>query len=131
MIMLSYVNARALHLVGQIVIVFLVVTVVTFVGLRLYVGYSNESRITTLEQQLDILTKRLESEARDRQASDDEFRKALYGDIEPKVTANTAANEKNQQRGSIVIFPTWYQNRDKQLDDRLRALERWRVQMER
>ncbi len=129
--MLSTSNSRALRLVGQIAVVFIVVTVVTFVGLRLYVGYSNESRITILEQQLDILTKRLESEARDRQASDDEFRKALYGDIEPKVTANTVANEKNQQRGEIIMFPTWYQNRDKQLDDRLRALERWRAQMER
>lgn len=125
--MASIKTERAMRFTGSIVLVFTVVTLMAYVGLRLYVGYGVEARERANAQQIEILHNRLESIDRDHTARYNELEAVLFGNIQPKVDQRQAQPAKPRQ----TRIEIWQLNRDKELRERIRQLERWRYEMER
>lgn len=124
--MASLRTERAVRFASNVMLVFFSVTLIAFIGFRVYAGYVLQARMAVCEQQLQILSRRFESFNTDMDARYHELEMALFGDIEPKVNESAEVLAK---KSPLSRAEQWQQNRDKELRDRIISLEQSRLEM--
>jgi len=101
-----------------------VLSVSTYVGLRLRATYYTESEVLWLRSEYETLQRdhRVMLERAERRLS--ELEQSVYGQLEPAHRAEPPVSPLP------ILRETWSINRDRVLLERIQKLERWRLQQE-
>ncbi len=112
-------------IIGTVVVC--VLSIGTYIGLRLRATYYTEYEVLKLRSEHETLQRdyRAVLERLDNRLS--ELEQSVYGQLEPAHTAT-----EKQARPVVRPIPReiWAINRDKELRERIRRLELWRLQQD-
>jgi hypothetical protein len=99
--------------------------VITYFGLRLRVTYNLSAEFAQLQAEHRDMMALSNQRLQELRARLDEMERVLFGDVLAKI-------EKTQKTATpkLPIPDVWQRNRDRELRDRLDALEKWRLQQE-
>lgn len=101
---------------------------VTYLTTRLYATYATATVVKVNQQQIEVLMTELQAERARSKANYDELFRTLYRAM---VDAQEAKAAAEAPRRPPRVTDAWQVNRDREINNRLSALEAWRYRVDR
>lgn len=124
----SITTERRVIMLGVIVTSLVVAT--SLIAIRAWAIYRLTTEQAILQSQFDLMRADLTSKDAAISSRLEAIEQTLYANPSPPMTAVTATVVPPMPRRQSSV-EQWMYNRDKELQDRVRALELWRLRMER
>lgn len=119
------ISDRWLRLIVIGMVVFGLIAGGMYVALRLRATYTNQADVARLQAEVEAFHKLGGDRLRMIEERLESLEQTVYGQLEPAVS-----QPHPEPRPRVIREPPWSLNRDRELRERIRRLEMWRMQQE-